>query len=126
MSGNRLARILRSEGVQPDQPVGILAERSLEMIVGIMAILKAGGAYVPMDPDSPQERIRYILEDSGAKVLLAQPHLQDRVSFAGEILLLNDERMNSGDGSNLVTAAGPDHLAYVIYTSGTTGKPKAR
>nr|AFG19378.1 bacillomycin D synthetase B [Bacillus amyloliquefaciens] len=121
---NRLARILRSEGVQPDQPVGILAERSLEMIVGIMAILKAGGAYVPMDPDSPQERIRYILEDSGAKVLLAQPHLQDRVSFAGEILLLNDERMNSGDGSNLVTAAGPDHLAYVIYTSGTTGKPK--
>ncbi|MFE9943147.1 non-ribosomal peptide synthase/polyketide synthase [Bacillus velezensis] len=121
---NRLARILRSEGVQPDQPVGILAERSLEMIVGIMAILKAGGAYVPMDPDSPQERLRYILEDSGAKVLLAQPHLQDRVSFAGEILLLNDERMNSGDGSNLVTAAGPDHLAYVIYTSGTTGKPK--
>ncbi|MEC2307910.1 non-ribosomal peptide synthase/polyketide synthase [Bacillus atrophaeus] len=121
---NRLARILRSEGVQPDQPVGILAERSLEMIVGIMAILKAGGAYVPMDPDSPQERIRYILEDSGAYVLLAQRHLQERVSFAGEILLLDDERMNSGDGSNQVTAARPDHLAYVIYTSGTTGKPK--
>ncbi|MED1018427.1 non-ribosomal peptide synthase/polyketide synthase [Bacillus atrophaeus] len=121
---NRLARILRSEGVQPDQPVGILAERSLEMIVGIMAILKAGGAYVPMDPDSPQERIRYILEDSGAYVLLAQRHLQERVSFAGEILLLDDERMNSGDGSNQVTVARPDHLAYVIYTSGTTGKPK--
>ncbi|UUZ97670.1 AMP-binding protein [Paenibacillus sp. P25] len=74
---NRLARTLRAMGVQTDEPVGIMLERSLEMVVGILAVLKAGGAYVPIDPEYPQERIRYILDDSGARLALVAE------SFAG-------------------------------------------
>ncbi|MCY9639400.1 AMP-binding protein, partial [Paenibacillus thiaminolyticus] len=121
---NQLARTLRAEGVRPDQPVGLLAERSLEMIVGMLAIMKAGGAYVPMDPEYPEERLGYMLTDSGAKLLLTQSHLQKCESFDGKRLMLDDEQMYSEAGSNLEPMAGPDSLAYVIYTSGTTGKPK--
>ncbi|WP_412094192.1 amino acid adenylation domain-containing protein [Bacillus atrophaeus] len=121
---NRLARTLQSEGVQPDQPVGIMAERSLDMIVGIFGILKAGGAYVPIDPSYPEERVRYILEDSDTKLLLVQNHLRDRVPFTGKVLDMKDPQTFCNDGSNLESAAGPNHLAYVIYTSGSTGKPK--
>ncbi|APB69496.1 non-ribosomal peptide synthase/polyketide synthase [Paenibacillus polymyxa] len=128
---NRLARSLRASGVQADQPIAIMAERSLEMIVGIYAILKAGGAYVPIDPQFPQERIRYMLEDSGARLLLIQSHLRENASFAGteplgglSLVDLNDPFAYDEDGSNLEPASGPEHLAYVIYTSGSTGKPK--
>ncbi|WP_223275548.1 non-ribosomal peptide synthetase, partial [Paenibacillus elgii] len=121
---NRLARTLRAEGVQPDQPVGILVERSLEMIVGIFGILKAGGAYVPIDPNYPEERIRYVLEDSDTKLLLVQNHLWENAPFTGKLLDLNDSQTYCEDSSNLELAAGPNHLAYVIYTSGSTGKPK--
>nr|WP_257791069.1 non-ribosomal peptide synthetase [Paenibacillus polymyxa] len=129
---NRLARTLRAEGAQPDQPVGILVHRSLDMIVGIYAILKAGGAYVPIDPDYPADRIRFMLEDSGAKLVLTQSHLAEQasLSFDGQVLVL-DRHEQSGqdiyheDGSNLEPLAGPHHVAYVIYTSGSTGKPKA-
>ncbi|SEG74864.1 non-ribosomal peptide synthetase [Paenibacillus sp. UNC499MF] len=121
---NRLARTLRAAGVQPDQLVGLMAGRSLEIAVGILAVLKAGGAYVPIDPEYPEERIRYLLEDSGAKLLLTQGRLLDRVPFEGTVLTLDDESSYSGDGTNLEPVNGPDHLAYVIYTSGTTGKPK--
>ncbi|WP_051775464.1 non-ribosomal peptide synthetase [Paenibacillus tyrfis] len=121
---NRLARTLRAEGVRPDQPVVIMTERSLDMIVGILGILKAGGAYVPIDPEYPEERIRYMLEDSGTKTLVLQRRFMDRVSFAGALVMLDDERLDREDGSNLEPAVGPNHLAYVIYTSGTTGKPK--
>ncbi len=122
---NRLARTLRSEGVQPDQPVGIMAERSLDMITGIFGILKAGGAYVPIDPSYPEQRIQYILEDSDTKLLLVQDRLlRERVPFTGKMLDLNDPQNFCEDGSNVEPAAGPDHLSYVIYTSGSTGKPK--
>ncbi|KEK20755.1 non-ribosomal peptide synthetase, partial [Bacillus gaemokensis] len=121
---NQLARTLRGEGVQADQLVGIMVERSLEMIVGILGILKAGGAYVPIDPEYPEERIRYMLEDSGTKILLSQRHLQDKLSFTSKILFLDDEAIYHEDGSNLESKTGPNHLAYVIYTSGTTGNPK--
>ncbi|WP_281944527.1 AMP-binding protein, partial [Paenibacillus tyrfis] len=99
-------------------------ERSLDMIVGILGILKAGGAYVPIDPEYPEERIRYMLEDSGTKTLVLQRCLKDHVSFAGTLVMLDDKRLDREDGSNLEPAVGPNHLAYVIYTSGTTGKPK--
>ncbi|MBE0339790.1 non-ribosomal peptide synthetase, partial [Paenibacillus sp. 23TSA30-6] len=123
---NRLARTLRAEGVEPDQPVGILVHRSLEMIVGIYAILKAGGAYVPIDPEYPADRIRFMLEDSGAKLVLTQSHLakQASLSFDGKVLVLDSEEIYQEDGSNLEPLAGPHHVAYVIYTSGSTGKPK--
>ncbi|WP_413004018.1 amino acid adenylation domain-containing protein [Paenibacillus sp. 1P03SA] len=121
---NRLARTLRAAGVQPDQLVGLMAGRSLEMVVGILAVLKSGGAYVPIDPEYPEERIRYLLEDSGAKLLLTQRRLLDRVPFEGTVLPLDDESSYSADNTNPEPVSGPNHLAYVIYTSGTTGKPK--
>lgn len=121
---NGLARTLRERGLQPDGLAGIMADRSLEMVVGILAILKAGGAYVPVDPEYPEDRIRFMLEDSGAKLLLTQAHLEQRVSFAGDIVSLDKTASYKEDVSNLEPAAGPGNLAYVIYTSGTTGKPK--
>ncbi|SFF28488.1 amino acid adenylation domain-containing protein [Paenibacillus algorifonticola] len=121
---NRLARTLRSQGVGADQLVGIMAERSPSMVIGILAILKAGGAYVPIDPEYPEERIRYMLDDSGASVLLLQAHLRDKATFAGVCLLLDDEQTYAADSASLVSVNQPNDLAYVIYTSGTTGKPK--
>ncbi|CAH8718930.1 non-ribosomal peptide synthetase [Paenibacillus thiaminolyticus] len=121
---NRLARTLRSVGVLPNQLVGLMARRSLETVVGILAVLKAGGAYVPIDPEYPEERIRYILENSNAQLLLTQRELQQQVPFEGTVLALDDEQAYSDDGTNLEPASGPNDLAYVIYTSGTTGKPK--
>ncbi|MDT3428889.1 amino acid adenylation domain-containing protein, partial [Paenibacillus forsythiae] len=121
---NRLARTLRDKGVRADEPVAIMAERSLEMVVGIYAILKAGGAYMPIDPDYPEERIRYMLEDSGTRLLVVQRHLRERTAFAGTVVDLNEARSYHEDGSNLERASGADDLAYVIYTSGSTGKPK--
>ncbi|ALP37431.1 hypothetical protein ASL14_15810 [Paenibacillus sp. IHB B 3084] len=121
---NRLARTLRSVGVLPNQLVGLMARRSLETVVGILAVLKAGGAYVPIDPEYPEERIRYILENSNAQLLLTQRELLQQVPFEGTVLALDDEQAYSDDGSNLEPASGPNDLAYVIYTSGTTGKPK--
>ncbi|MBU9709582.1 amino acid adenylation domain-containing protein [Paenibacillus sp. AK121] len=123
---NRLARTLRAKGVKPDQSVGIMVYRSLDMIVGIYAILKAGGAYVPIDPEFPADRICFMLEDSGAKLVLTQSHLAEQVSlsFDGQVLVLDHEDIYHEDGSNLEPLAGPHHVAYVIYTSGSTGKPK--
>ncbi|MGO4951398.1 amino acid adenylation domain-containing protein [Paenibacillus sp. DRB1-1] len=121
---NRLARTLRSVGVLPNQLVGLMARRSLETVVGILAVLKAGGAYVPIDPEYPEERIRYILENSNAQLLLTQRELLQQVPFEGIVLALDDEQAYSDDGSNLEPVSGPNDLAYVIYTSGTTGNPK--
>ena len=101
-----------------------MAERSLEMAVGLMAILKAGGAYVPIDPDYPQERISYMLEDSGTQVLLVQEHRQQQAVFEGTVILLDHEQSYHEDGANLESVNVPSNAAYVIYTSGTTGKPK--
>ncbi|MGF9936327.1 AMP-binding protein, partial [Paenibacillus ehimensis] len=75
---NRLARTLRAQGVKPNRLVGILADRSTELLVGALAVWKAGGAYVPLDPDYPSDRIQFMLEDSAATVLLTQTHLQER------------------------------------------------
>ncbi|WP_143088770.1 non-ribosomal peptide synthetase, partial [Paenibacillus algorifonticola] len=116
---NRLARTLRNQGVGADQLVGIMAERSPSMVIGILAILKAGGAYVPIDPEYPEERIRYMLDDSGAGVLLLQAHLRDKATFAGVCLLLDDEQTYAADSASLVSVNQPNDLAYVIYTSGT-------
>ncbi|WP_241752459.1 non-ribosomal peptide synthetase, partial [Paenibacillus alvei] len=121
---NRLARTLRKHGVRPEQLVGILADRSVDMIVGIMAILKAGGAYVPIDPKYPEERIAYMLENSNSSVLVSQSHLQSRSAFGGTWVMLDEGSSYAEDASNLEMVNEPSHLAYVIYTSGTTGQPK--
>nr|WP_237179257.1 non-ribosomal peptide synthetase [Paenibacillus sp. MMS18-CY102] len=121
---NKLARTLREQGVQADQLVGLIADRSIHTIVGMLAILKAGGAYVPIDPTYPQERIAYMLDDSGIKLLLTQRTEADLSAFSGRITALDEEASYAADGSNLASVSGPGHLAYVIYTSGSTGRPK--
>ncbi|WP_459206817.1 amino acid adenylation domain-containing protein [Pseudomonas sp. MLB6B] len=124
---NRLAHHLRSLGVGPDVLVGLAVERSLEMVVGLLAILKAGGAYVPLDPDSPAERLAYLLDDSGIAVLLTQSHLQARLPVGPRVqtvLFEAVEALAGLDETNPPCATTPDNLAYMIYTSGSTGKPK--
>ncbi|MEW9702890.1 amino acid adenylation domain-containing protein, partial [Paenibacillus sp. SI8] len=121
---NQLARTLRGKHVGADQAVGIMVERSLDLVVGILGILKAGGAYVPIDPELPEERVGYMLGNSGAAILLTQSHLIGKAAFDGEILDLSNDALYDSDGSNLVLSDSPDQLFYIIYTSGTTGKPK--
>lgn len=121
---NQLARKLRDGGVKPDQVVGVLLERSLEMMVGIFAILKAGGAYLPLAPEAPQSRIHYMLSDAGATVLLTHKGFADKLEFAGAILALDDPGLYVGDAQDLPTLHASSDAAYVIYTSGSTGQPK--
>lgn len=121
---NQLARVLRKKGVKPDDIVAIMVNRSLEMIIGILGILKSGGAYLPIDPEYPEERIRYILEDSGVKILLTEKDLIRRIDFKGEVIDVKDGNIYKGRKSNLNNVNKPNDLIYVIYTSGSTGKPK--
>ncbi|HEU4962330.1 MAG TPA: amino acid adenylation domain-containing protein [Bacilli bacterium] len=124
-SANRLAHALQAQGIGPDRVVGVLMDRSLEMIVGILGILKAGGAYMPILPSYPQERIRYLLEDSGAGLVLTQKRWESLLAFYdGGVLALDDLSFADRSGENPERVAGPEHLAYVIYTSGSTGQPK--
>jgi len=122
---NQIARLLREKGIKVDSIVGILAERSFEMIIGIFGILKSGGAYLPIDPKYPEDRIKFMLQDSGANILLAQPNLIEKIAFDTEIINLEDVDMYKGAGDNLEPIGSTDSLAYLIYTSGSTGKPKA-
>ncbi len=124
---NQLARMLRGKGIKPDHLVGIMVERCTEMIVGIMGIIKSGGAYLPVDPNYPEDRIRYLFKDSSAKLLLTLDRYVEfagTVDFDGEVMSLEDEALYSGDSSNISNVNKTDHLAYIIYTSGSTGKPK--
>ncbi|MGF9966589.1 amino acid adenylation domain-containing protein [Bacillus rhizoplanae] len=118
---NALASTLRRKGIVPDSLVAILLDRSVEMIVGILAILKAGGAYLPIDPEHPRERIEYILQNSNAKFLLTD-RTEEMTTI--ETLNINDNQLYCTETDNLKAVATPHHLAYVIYTSGTTGNPK--
>ncbi|MDN5936185.1 MAG: amino acid adenylation domain-containing protein, partial [Nitrosospira sp.] len=126
LRANRLAHHLIELGVKPEVKVGIAAERSIEMVVGLLAILKAGGAYVPLDPDYPVERLDYMIEDSGIELLLRQSHLKDRLPTQDGLAVLELDRLDlSGEPENdPPVEVRRDNLAYVIYTSGSTGKPK--
>ncbi len=121
---NQLARFLRGSGTQPDSIVGIMMERSPEMIVAALAILKAGGAYLPLDPAYPRVRIERMLNDSSAKILLTQNHLAGKIEFAGEIFNIENGAIYAEDDSNLEIINQPHNLSYIIFTSGTTGTPK--
>jgi amino acid adenylation domain-containing protein len=124
---NQLAHHLRSLGVGPDVLVGIYAERSMEMVVGLLGVLKAGGAYVPLDPSFPQQRIQLMLEDTQAPALLVQEHLLERLSaYPGKVVRLDadKETIARQPTHRLETSAGSEQLAYVMYTSGSTGRPK--
>ena len=124
---NQLAHYLTKLGVGPDVLVGILVERSLEMVVGLLGILKAGGAYVPLDPAYPRDRVAFMLEDSEVPVLLTQRHLLGSVpdSQAKVVVLDGDwKEIAKEEAGNPLNQVGAKNLAYVIYTSGSTGKPK--
>jgi amino acid adenylation domain-containing protein len=121
---NRLARRLRTLGVGAESRVGLCAERSAELMVGILAILKAGGAYVPLDPSYPIERLAYMAEDSAVRVVLAQAHLLDRVPVDGLSIVALEEDLSDESGEDLGVTLDSENLAYVIYTSGSTGRPK--
>ncbi|MCP5109194.1 MAG: amino acid adenylation domain-containing protein, partial [bacterium] len=118
----RLAGYLRMQGGNENEPVGILVNRSLEMIVGILGILNAGCAYVPLNPKAPAARSQYILEECGARLLLTTSSLSAWIAFEQEILYMDEV----SDVSTALPAqiTKPDHVAYVIFTSGSTGKPK--
>jgi amino acid adenylation domain-containing protein/non-ribosomal peptide synthase protein (TIGR01720 family) len=131
---NQLARVLKEKSILADSLIGVMLERSIEMIVGILGILKTGGAYMPIDPDYPEERIKYMLADSAARVLLTTSTLVEQGeklrSWNGERIFVDAVKQGRPAGSPLPSIAccpSPatgTSLAYVIYTSGTTGKPK--
>ncbi len=121
---DRLAVWLRQKGVRKESMVGVLAERSPEMVVSVLAVLKAGGAYVPLDPEYPEDRLRYMLDDCGACLLLAQPGLSVS-GFSGETLEVSLSALTGETETGAVSEeADSDSLAYIIYTSGSTGTPK--
>jgi fengycin family lipopeptide synthetase D len=122
---SRLAHLLREKVVQSDTIVGIMVERSLETIVGILGILKAGGAYLPIDPDYPAERIQYMLVDSGAEILVTTRDISNKIIFEKETIYLLDKINHIPPRPHLYLPPAPvTCLAYIIYTSGTTGRPK--
>jgi amino acid adenylation domain-containing protein len=124
---NRLAHHLRGRGVGPEVRVGVLMERSVEMVVSLLAVLKAGGAYVPLDPGLPVERLAYMLEDSGVAVLLTQERLRGILPACDVPALDVDAAWDSvvrESAENPAPVVTPSNVAYVIYTSGSTGRPK--
>ncbi len=119
---NAVAIKLRGKDIKPDNIVAIMMERSLEMIIGLMGILKAGAAYLPIDPSYPEDRINYMIKDSGTKVLITEKSINTEIIFDGEIIYLEDLILVTEE--NIESINGSNNLAYVIYTSGTTGNPK--
>ncbi|WP_342706338.1 amino acid adenylation domain-containing protein [Burkholderia arboris] len=127
LRANRLAHRLIALGVGPDALVGVAMERSLDMIVSLLAVLKAGGAYVPVDPDYPAERVRFMIEHAQLRWLLTQQHLRAALPDTDAALIVVD---SNELGLDLDAVVNPepdlngDNLAYMIYTSGSTGRPK--
>ncbi|HEV2736864.1 MAG TPA: amino acid adenylation domain-containing protein [Longimicrobiaceae bacterium] len=124
---NRLANHLRRLGVGPETRVGVCVERGPEMFWGVLGVLKAGGAYVPLDPAYPEDRLAFMVEDAGARVLLAQARVADRLPAGGAAVVRLDADRAAIDAESAAppeTGVGEGNLAYVVYTSGTTGRPK--
>jgi amino acid adenylation domain-containing protein len=125
---NKLAHHLISKGVKADTLVPICIERSLNMIIGVLAIMKAGGAYVPVDPESPASRISYMLTDSNARLIVSSSYGKEKipVGTTADLILLDTDAaiIEQQPGTLPAIWPLPHHLAYMIYTSGTTGRPK--
>lgn len=125
---NNLATILRTQGVAPDTIIGVILDRSIEMLVSILGILKAGGAYLPIDVNYSDDRINYIVSDSGTKLILTEDKYINKIKFNRDVQTISIDvystNINNQEVGNLENINKPNDLAYVIYTSGSTGKPK--
>ncbi len=124
---NRLASYLLKQGLRKGSPVGLLVDRSADMVAAMLGIIKAGGAYLPLHPDHPPLRLQTQLEQAGGSLVVTEESLLDRLSeFSGTIIALDRDAgaIASEAGENLAVEVGADDPAYVIYTSGSTGTPK--
>ncbi len=124
---NQLARFLRSEGVDTGDLVGVCVERNEQMLVSLLGVLKSGAGYVPLDPGYPSDRLQYMCEHSGLKLVVTQASLHEKVAEFGKPQLAVDtheQQISALDTSPIDSGAGPTDICYVIYTSGSTGKPK--
>ncbi|MCS4483384.1 condensation domain-containing protein [Clostridium botulinum] len=121
---NQLARELSEKGVGPNRMVGVMLNRSIDMIIGILGILKAGGAYLPIEPSYPEDRIKYMLENSKAKVLVTRDSYININHLELEKIYIDNQTIYLNDYSNLENSNESHDLAYTIYTSGSTGNPK--
>ena len=124
---NQLAHYLRRLGVGPDVKVGICIDRSLEMVIGVLATIKAGGAYVPLDPEYPRERLRFMLDDAECSVLLTNERLLSRLPKTEIAVLCCDkdwDKVDRESEDNPQNEIAGENLLYVMYTSGSTGQPK--
>jgi amino acid adenylation domain-containing protein len=122
---NRVARGLQKLRVGRDVPVGVCLDRSIEMVIALLAVLKAGGAYVPLDPAYPAERLAFLINAAGTPVILTQTHLKNcSLDAAGQVLCLDADEFADEDDTNLTAGVRANDLAYVMYTSGSTGAPK--
>lgn len=127
LRANQLAHHLRSLGAVPESPVGLMMERSTEMIIAMLGIMKAGAAYVPLDPSYPTERLSSMLEDSGILILVSEDGMTRNLpATPSRVVSLTAESgvIAKAGEQNLLSGACSDNLAYVIYTSGSTGRPK--
>ncbi|WDZ82471.1 non-ribosomal peptide synthetase/MFS transporter [Micromonospora cathayae] len=125
-AANRIAHRLRAAGVGPETLVGVCAERSFELVAGLLGVVKAGGAYLPLDPEYPADRLAFMVTDADAPVVLVQQHLRDVLPETSATVLALDDPAGWADQptDDPTPTAGPTNLAYVIYTSGSTGRPK--
>ncbi|MBT2259205.1 non-ribosomal peptide synthetase [Priestia megaterium] len=121
---NQLAHLLRQKGVKPEQLVGLVVERSEDLIIGMLAVIKAGGAYLPVDPAYPLERIHYMFEQGNVNLLLTHSHLNIELPFPCEKLYLDDRSLYTNYTNNLDKLHSVNNLMYTLYTSGSTGLPK--
>jgi amino acid adenylation domain-containing protein len=122
---NQLAQELRRLGAQPETIVGLYLPRSPEMVIGLLAAMKAGAAYLPLDPSAPQERLAYMLDDSGAQIVLTHSALRERLGNSpAAVIALDGEWPATAPGERTFAPVHQQNLAYVIYTSGSTGRPK--
>jgi amino acid adenylation domain-containing protein len=124
---NRLGRYLKKRGAGPEELIGICMERGIEMVVAVLGVLKSGAGYVPLDPSYPEERLEYMISDSGVKLVVTEKNVRRVVAGAGvEVVSIDDEKeeIAAERGEELEGGAEPENVAYVIYTSGSTGTPK--